>query len=331
MNLNYIDGMADDCYPGGIWSIMSHARDNAVRAFIADTNSKLLELNRLKRQPFYGTIGRRTYKQNRSPNQTYAGVRWYCADIVGGVAVIKKIYTLFSQTGTITLYVYNKFNELLGTYTLNTTANILTENDISDLELDFHVDFESNPEYFFVFQVGANVPKDNQSDSSCCGKGVRFDTRKPYFWSQSNKTVGWADYIMCGSCEVDTLDFMDLGFTTTNYMNGLLFEVEFKCKIGETICKDELDYTANPLAASIAFAVRYKAGETLLTDFLASDKLTRYAMINGEEALANIEMYQTKYKDLLDYIVKEVDIKATDCFECDDILKLKKTGIFATY
>jgi hypothetical protein len=330
LNLNMVNA-GNDCAYGGLWQRMDTARDNAIRIFIGDTNSKLLEFNRLKRQPFNGTIGRRIFKNTRSPAQIYAGVRWYCADIVSGVVKIKKIGTLFAATGTVTLFVYNQFNELLHTIVLNTTANTLNVNDITDIELPLHVDYINNPEYFFIYQVDpTNYPKDITLDCNCSGTRYPWNVDRPYFMTQSNRRDGWANFMMVGGFETNTLDFMDIGFSTSNYLNGLLMEVEMKCKIEETICMNEIDFQANPLGASIAFAIRYIAGAILLEDLMASGNLSRTTMINMEQAAASAAHYREEYDRLLNFIVKKVEVTANDCFECDDLTKMIVGGILAT-
>ena len=60
-----------------------------------------------------------------------------------------------------------------------------------------------------------------------------------------------------------------------------------------------------------------------------SDKLNRDTMINIESANGLIGFYQTKYKEYLNVIMKQIDIKATDCFECVDFIQMTKRGILA--
>ena len=135
---------------------------------------------------------------------------------------------------------------------------------------------------------------------------------------------------MVGGWSGDDLVSFDSSSTTAGgYMNGLLFEVEFGCKLQEVICNDSLDFDNNVMAITLAFLVRYKAGEYLLTDLIMSSKLNRETMINVETANGLIGFYQTKYKEYIDVIMKQIDIKATDCFECVDFIQMTKRGIFA--
>lgn len=327
MNLKMFEA---NCENGNIWDQLNMARQNAIKEFIGDANSGILKKNTLRRQPFYGTLGRPLFHYDRKLNHTYAGVRWYCADIVSGEVEIKKIGTLFSQTGTITLYIYNSLNELLHTIPLNTTANVHNLQTLSTpITLPLHNSYAERIEYFFVYQVTSNLPKDNDIKCNCGSFKPSFDCRRPYF-SQTNAQFGWASYFMCGSWGGNTLtDFDDCSLTTDNYMNGLTFELETRCNVNETICKDRLDFKSNPLAISMALAIRYKAGQLLLEGFLASDRVDRFTLLNGENSARLAQLYSDKYTELITFIVSKINITSTDCFVCDDIIKMTKTGIFA--
>lgn len=329
-SLKTLEGCEDS---DNIWTIMDKARNNAILGVINDITGELTKKHRVKRQPYIGAIGRKKFTQDLTTTQTYLGCRWYCADIVSGNLKIKKIHTAFNSTGVVTLYIYNNCNELLHTLQLQTEANKVKENILlSEINLPAHNSFVDNVEYYFVYQYDANMkPKNIDIDcSSCSGFNYTFNTSKPYFYSQTNKKKGWANFIMVGGWSGDDLVSFDSSSTTAGgYMNGLLFEVEFGCKLQEVICNDSLDFDNNVMAITLAFLVRYKAGEYLLTDLIMSSKLNRETMINVETANGLIGFYQTKYKEYIDVIMKQIDIKATDCFECVDFIQMTKRGIFA--
>ena len=317
-----------------IWIVMKRARENAILNVINDITGELTKTHRVKRQPFTGAIGRKRFTADLIFNTTYAGVRWYCADIVSGNLKITKIHTAFNATGTVTLYIYNNLNELVHTEILATEANKVKVNTLSTpIELPAHNAFTDNVEYFFIYAYDINMkPKNVDVDclTGCSGFTYVFDTHRPYFWSQTNKKKGWADYIMVGGWAGNTLDeFDEAPETAGGYMNGLLFEVEFGCKLGEVICKDSLDFYNNVMAITLAFMVQHKAGELLLTDLMMSDKLTRDTMINAEAVNGLIGYYQNKYKQYLTTIMKQIDVKATDCFECVDFIQMTRRGILA--
>lgn len=317
-----------------IFTIMDRARDNAILHVINDITGELTKKHRVKRQPYIGGIGRKKFTMNLTSTNTYMGVRWYCADIVSGNLKIKKITTAFNKTGVITLYIYNNMNELLHTIQLQTEADKFKENILAtEINLPCHDNYTDNLEYFFVYAYDSTMlPKNVDIDCGvgCSGFAYTFDTCKPYFWTQTNKKKGWANYVMVGGWSGDNLTTFDDNTTTAGgYLNGLLFDVEFGCKLQEVICKDSLDFDSNVMAITLAFMVQHKAGEMLLTDLMMTNKLSREAMINVESANGLVGYYQTKYKEYLNVIMKQIDVKATDCFECVDFLQMTKRGILA--
>ena len=332
VELRSIDGLIN-CETGSdIWELMDKARENATRVFQADVNREMLNYFQLRREPFYGNIGRVKYTKTKTVTTgDYYGVRFFCADIVSGVLKIKKIGTLFDTTGTVTLWIYNNFNELLHTLTLNTTANTHNNNDITDIELPLHNGLVDNIEYFFVYQVGAIKPKDNDIKCSCGGMNATFNTKKPYFYqTHSNRQYYWTKYVMAGAYHSTSIaDFSDVNCCTGNEMNGLTFELEFKCKVNEVLCVDYFDFEANPLAVSTALAIQYKAGEILLNSILVSPNLNRNVLVNRDAIAEQIDVIREKYNENLKYISANVNIGSNDCFECKDIQKIIKSGIMS--
>jgi len=246
LNLKSLSALENCEDSTNIWTIMDRARNNATLNVINDITGELTKKHRVKRQPYYGAIGRKKHTSALSTTNTYMGVRWYCADIVSGNLRITKIHTAFTGTGNITLYIYNNLNDLLHTLTLATVSNTVKENILATpIDLPAHNSFTDNIEYYFVYEYDAlNQPLNVDIDclTGCSGFNYTFNTCKPYFWSQTNKKKGWANYIMVGSWEGDDLvSFDDNPTTAGGYMNGILFEVEFGCKLQEVICKDSLD------------------------------------------------------------------------------------------
>jgi len=233
---------------------------------------------------------------------------------------------LFATTGTIDLLIYNNKNEHLGTYTLNTVANTVTSNSV-DIELPLHEDYIDNIEYFFVYKVSLQ-PKNNQL-TRCCNTRYRFNAGRPYF-TQTNKQFGWANYVMVGGYYRSSIDDLDDCSTTANdMMYGLVFDVEFKCKVNEVLCKDYLDFDANPLALSMAHAVRYKAGELLINKLELSPNLNRETLINKEAIAAAREVFVERYNKIMEYIIKTIDVTTTDCLECREWQQVLKGGILS--
>ena len=333
VGLSFIQSITNCDNGNSLFDNMEKALDNAITSFQADTNALLLRDYKIKRNPYRGGIGRNVDNGNvKLKDSSYLGARWYCNNIKSGVAYIKDIGTLFHTTGTVDLTIFNNIGEVVHQVTLNTEAGKHVQNTI-DLELPLHNDYIDNLEYFFVYQYDEATMKPKINDIKCnCGsfKPV-FNCQKPYFTQKHEANYGWADWIMVGGINTTTLpDFTD--FTTNNAPNalfGLTFNVEFRCKIGEVLCKDQLDFEGNPLAPALALAIQHKAGEILGNWILQSGNLNRFTLINTEQFIEDVKSYKQTYIEMIKYIVESADITQNDCFTCRDVYEMAKRGIFA--
>jgi len=324
-------GMADDCN-GTTWEIADNCRSQAIKTFVADIVRILLKTRKLKQNPFYGVIGRRKHDDDRAIVNTYAGSHWFCKAIKSGTVTIREINTIFSETGTIELNIYNNFNELLGAspYTLNTVADTFKVNELAiPLELPLYDDYVDNLEYFFVYEVGTNQPRNNVIRCEGCPSGrLVFSPNRPYFYKTQSEKNGWANYIMVGGFDTDALEFEEEDHGGTSYMNGLVFEADFRCNVGEVLCLDGFDFEADPLALTSAFAIRYKAAEIFVDKLFANSKSFGFATLTGKENLATDQAeWIKKYTEYTEYIAKKINIKRNDCLVCDDSNILTKSGI----
>lgn len=162
LSLKMVDALKDCENENNLWLLMDSARTNAILQFIGDSNAKLLQKYEQARTVFSGNIGNHTYKNNRTLNTTYAGVRFKTANVAGGYIKITNIYTFFSAVGTVDVTIYNNLNENLGTYTLN-TANGKASNTVSIL-LPLWNENTTELEYIFLYTYSAlNKPKDNEA------------------------------------------------------------------------------------------------------------------------------------------------------------------------
>lgn len=263
-------------------------------------------------------------------SQTYAYVRFLCRPMVGAKMIIKKIATLFELTGTKTLWVYNSLNELKGTYTLDTLANTYKENNIADLELDLYDDRLEEVEYYFVYEVAANRPKNNALNCTTCGSTYHFNRLDPC-WKYPHKKYGWANFVCVASGQTNALDFETVSQQSISgcgtYMLGLMFDVEIKCDFQQALCSQDYDFATDTIGVGIATALRYKTGSMMLHDLSASGEVNRYTMIDGDATLANIELYDAKYKELVSWLGENIDLTKMDCWMCKDYHGFQKNYI----
>jgi len=303
-----------------MWVIADNCRSQAIKTFTADVTKELLKRARSKQQPYYGVMGRRKHNADRAITSTYAGVHFFCKAIKSGMITIKKIHTIFSQNGAFDLLIYDNFSTLLHTIPLTTVANTFTENDITDVELPLYSDYVDNLEYFFVYAIAGNQPRNNElSCVGCTRRRLTFNPNRPYFTQTQSDSYGWANYVMCGGLETDDLEFMNAEYGGNDYMNGLIFDVEFRCNIGELICMDEFDFESDPLALAVAFAIRYKAAEIFADKIFASHNNFGYdKLVNREDMATNQITWKEKYKEYIEYIGLKIDLNKNDCLVCDD-------------
>ena len=329
LNLRAVNDM-EDCTYGTLWERMQKAMNKGITYFIADTNAKLIKNYSLRKQKFKGSIGTSKYNGNLSILKTYAGVELFCSNVVGGVLKVKGVNTIFSATGTITLYIYDNNGTLHSTQTLNTIAGkVCTNTFASVVELPMHNDNLDNIEYFFVYEYSAaNIPKSNQLSCGCGGDHYYFNAEKPDFTSKS--TSKWKSWLMATGIQKDTLTFVDniTDMQFGNTTNGLILNIELGCNVSETICKDSLDFGGqDPFALTIAFAIQHKAAEYLANDILTSGDINRYTMLDNENLMASSVFHSDAYKESVEYVVSEAHIDLTDCLTCKETIT--KRGILS--
>lgn len=336
----YIDELASlnslqaitDCETGtDVFEQLRKARDLAIISFQADTNALLMQTNKLRRNNYKGAIGRGVAKNTISPTiGQYYGIRLWCNNIKSGVLHLTSIGSMFTQTGTKTLYIYNNLGDLLHTITLSTLAGKQKQT-VVDIELPLHSDYIENLEYFFIYESDANVAMGNDLKCNCGGFKPVFNTHKPYCYSsQNDRNYMWSQWMMVGGFHsVDLPDFDDcnLGHTTTNLLYGLTIDVELKCLVNEVLCMDGIDFESNNLAGAMAIAIQNKSAVIVGNWIVNSGKLNRMTMINTEILIEDIKQWSATYVDMIKYIAAEADLTVNDCLVCKDILEMTRRGI----
>jgi len=314
-----------------VWDIMNRARENAIKNFVSDGTRELLKHNKVRAQPYGGVVGRRTNTKDRSLTTTYAGVHLMCKRIVGGNITIKKFYTAFNFTGTVTVTVVDNLGVTHGTYVLNVTEDTWVENDISDLTLPLWNDLVDHVEYFIYYTRGANQPRNN--DLCCnCHKSMLFSANRPYYLRGHNDAYRWAESVMVGGFDtgdISRFDDVTYNYGGGNYLNGLSFDVDVNCDLGKVLCKNSLNFESDPLAIATAYAVLYKAAEILADHIFAYPQMSYAKLVSRENLATEQASWIKKYQEMIEYIGLETDITKTDCLECKDDLKIEKGTIFS--
>ena len=313
-----------------VWDMLKEARELAIKQFIADSNGKLGMTYQMRRKPFVGVLGSTRENSTYTITKPFAVLRLAPAAVRSGYIKLVAINTLYSATGSITVDLYDSVNGYRDSYELATTANRLNRS-VINVELEMYSKYDKKLEYFLVIHRDAdNKPKDTTADCGC-GNNYTFDKANPYTYrlGTHNDNI-WADWLMAGGSMIDNVSDLDfMKDTATNKTYGLALEIETKCKVSEVLCKDSLDFEANPSALSLAMAINYMAGVFAIDKILKSDLLTRDTMINTDQLIAGKTEYEQKYNEHLTYIVQNAVITGNDCLTCKDVYGLTRTGLFA--
>jgi hypothetical protein len=328
-------GGYDDCSDGSIWDIMSRSRDEAIRAFIADTDALMIggQGVRLKRHPFKGVVGEGYSKEEVTGLSTYAGVRLHCARVRSGTLKIRKIGTCFSETGTIAVTVYNNRNAIVGgPYTVNTTAGSTVLTTLATpLELPLLDPYSGSTEYFLVYDTTGVTPRRNKIHCGCGGFKVHFNAQAPYCEAPQDhwrNDKAWANWMMVGGWDGDTLtDFDDTTSGAGSYLNGLFIEGEIYCSVSEVLCESALDFNSDPLAMSSAFAIRWRAGSIMAQKMMLSTKLNRSQMVNRDALTAARREWDARYNETVQYIAQNANLTLSDCVECKPAAGIKVRSV----
>lgn len=313
-NIN-VAGGADNCSEGGIWDRMVKAVNDAKIEF----RTALLGLINQKFQPrakaFTGQLGSAGYKNDMSISQSYAGIKITPIQLTGGVIIINRIGILINNSQNVTVKIYSNENDatLVNSYTTSTpvTAGSLTWLVLStSLELPMSSN-DRAINYWVVLEMNGFQPKNNKKDCGC--GGVKREWNK---WISFSGALG--------------NDITDMStFTTNDYMNGLVLDVDIKCETSLLICGENklLDFTNDSFSQYMAEAVRFKAGEKLYRQLLSTDQINRFTMMNREEITATAQQWGRNYIKVMEYLNEIIDTKENDCLKCRRVTNLVNGSI----
>lgn len=310
---------ADDCARGGLWDRMFQAVADSKKQFIADMLGCVAHNYKSKRDVFAGLLGQTTFQSSLALTTNYAGVKGRMQNIKGAFLNVKQIGVLINATAPVTVEVWSNENDgtLVDSFTINAVANTLTYGAISPdpLTLPMWSNNRSNLNYYFIYQLdGSFQPLNNKKD---CGCG---NVDKSY--------LEWIDYIGVKGASTSAVD----SFTDTQKeMNGLVLDVEMKCKTSEIICSDErpLDFEDDGFAMNMAYAIRFKAGEILIDSILSSVNINRFTLMNREALYGKRNHYRVEYEKWVAFMCENPNIEYNDCLECRQGHFIK-SGIRAT-
>lgn len=313
---------AADCVQGDIWDLMRKSREQAILAFKTDFAAKLTQTYKASRQKFDGNIGMTKDITGTETISDVNGLRILFAPIRNGVFIVKRIGLLFATTGTVDVALYNNVDDAaLDTFTgLLTEANKLKWNDVTPFSLPM---FDKTPDYlqyFFLYDNPGFLPRNNKLKCGCGEsiKAITFSCGNPHFdlklndarftWNQ------WANITGVKGASVDAIRDANSPFIDRAY--GLVIDGEMKCNMKDITCND-LDFDNSEIALALAYAIRYRAGQFLADNILASSNINRYTMLDRERLYGKKNSFAKEYGIRIDFLAENIDWSNTGCLSCN--------------
>lgn len=305
-NLKLLQG-SDDCARGGLWDRALNAIRQAQKDFINGLFQCVGQTFKPRIDPLAMILGDSAYTGSHSyAAGTYAGIKIFPLQIKGGVIFIKRLGVIVNASVPVTIKIYS--NEQGGTLVwqsspANATANTLTwvvpEETIALPMWSYSRDIR----YYLVYELdGTYQPKETKKDCGCGG------VQRPY--------LRWMDFEGTKGTDPTSVD----GFLHTASTNGLILDIDIKCKTSEVICNDErpIDFEYEPDAMGIAYAIRFRAAARLYTEHITSTNINRETMLDREAVSKAIEAWNAEYQKWVEYLCSNVEFNANGCWVCKD-------------
>lgn len=310
---------ADNCAKGGLWERMSKSVELAKQDFITNLLGCVNQRFQMRAEIFSGQLGSEDFKNTQSLSNDFVGLMIKPFQLKGGYIKLKRIGIVINNSVAVTVKVYrsvNRVGTLINSYTTDApvTGNQLTWLTLTEaLELPMW-SYGGTVEYYIVLEMnGTFQPKDNVRDCGCGG------VQRPYLqWLNFHGTKG-----------NNPASFSS--FTQTKSLNGIVIDVDVRCKASEIICSSEhpLDFSDDAKSRDMAFAIRYRAAAKLYADIISSEKIDRFTMLNREHMDMMITAWNAEYSNWIKWFCENVNVGVNDCLICRDGKKMYK-GIIMT-
>lgn len=315
-NINVSSG-ADDCAKGGLWERLYRARENAISDYKTNLLACVNKKYKQRIDNFSGLIGQVKYKGTNNYSENYAGMRIYPEQIKGGFMYVKQIGILVNAAVPVTVKIFSNkdgYTEIFSGDPINGDPTGVVFAELEEaLELPMWDDSGLSIKYFALLVLdGTFQPRKNKD----CGCGSSAN-RKPY--------VNW---MTISGAKGNDLNDIDSFSGSTDNMNGIVLDIDVKCKSSEIICSSQypLDFDNDPDAMGMALAIRFRSAAILYQDLLGSDLINRFTMMNREDIGRYINEWNDKFIEWVNYECENMsNMNENDCWVCkegkNDIIK----------
>lgn len=319
--LEMLDG-ADNCSdPANPWNLLDTARTRGTNTLVKDLNAGLMKKNQLTRQPFKGMIGEKSSRDTVSISKDYAGVRMSPARIKGGYMAITKIGGVFSASGSVSVQIYDRFNQTVGSPVVITTSAGSHASANCNITLPLWVDGADRAEYFAVFTVDQdNLPKATRPWCPSCTKDAipTFSLDSPYYNRTWRNGQTWANWMMIAAWEGNAIDEFDIeadSVLSGSGMNGLTITCEITCSPITAVCMDEIDFS-DPVALSLAHALRYISAIEAAEKIMRNPEPYRNSAVSREILTVDVQQWWKDYQTNVEYVTYHANLSNSDCIFC---------------
>lgn len=306
-NIEHIRG-ADDCARGGYWDRMERAVANAKTDFKNNLLACIGTTYKPRIDPLRVQLGAPTFTGSLNLNTSYAGVKLRSMQIKAGYMIIERIGILVNASVPVTVVVYS--NENGGTLIYQSspiaaTANTLTwAAPATPIELPMF-SYQTDIKYYVMYALdGTYQPKENKKDCGCGG------VQRPY--------LRYMDFEGIKGNDITNIE--NTFSSTGNVCNGIVLDVNLKCKASEIICSSErpLDFEDDSDSLGMAYAIRFRAAAILYEEVLSSTNLSRTTLVDREQMQANVTRWNEDYKNWINYLCGNINYSANGCYVCKD-------------
>jgi hypothetical protein len=324
---------AKDCEKGGVWDILQTAREQAIRAFLADLPTVLNRDFKPNYTAFLGWVGSIRYSQTKVALTlgNYQAWRIKPRRINGGKIILREVSLALENilapvSVAVDVYSNADFTTSLGTATLNfitngfTTASFPTpvELDLSDKDANGYLAQDDDLRYYLVYQLPSGARYANNeiyANSGGCGS-CGGDTLR-------NATNPFLTYAEIESVEAGTLGNLDANPQNSDLSaRGLRLKADWGCAEMDWLCGLTYDPNAlgsgesKTLAAAVANAILRKAIYFTASAILQSTNISSVTILSRESLLGKTQSSEKHYREWLIYMAQNFPQSLTDCISC---------------
>lgn len=305
-------GNAADCGEGSIWDLMSRARTEAVRDFIADLSIMIAQANQKPFGSYSGPLANYKESHNSTLNnlKQWAGAKYTPIKYKGSSMRLTELCGFFAATGPVEVFLYSSLDldNPLDSFIIPAVAN---RKACFSLTTPLDLPLSKNGqriEYYFVYDSTAMKPRNLKWD---CGCGV-----KPPLYS----------YMKGGGFSVDDLTELPYVNGVTEHTNGLYPVVQIGCDTTGWLCRD-WDYLTDPFARVMANTVMYYSIMKLAGFILNSNRINFYTLLKRDELFGKRASMRKKIEFNMNYLIDNIPPGASDCIDCSGTYNIFKREI----